>query len=143
MGEGTGSCPSGQCKLALIQHPPFMLTSFIKVILYLSTQIPSDSALPESPKSVLEPYLNQLSSTPLFETYYFSHTPSPCTTSIPGLVLLQAYTGSELLTEGLDWEAEQGETAFDAVMRDLPEVERKGFFEKVLEEGEEPDEDEL
>lgn len=61
-------------------------------------------------------------------------------------MVLRPYEGGERLTEGLDWEAEQGEAAFWAVMggRPAPGTEAEpgsGFFEK--EEGdEEPDLDE-
>jgi hypothetical protein len=42
----------------------------------------------------------------------------------------------EILTEGLDWEAEQGEKAFWSVMGSKGEVEEgKGFFDKVEDEG--------
>lgn len=56
------------------------------------------------------------------------------------LIQLLPYQGSEILTEGLDWEAEQGEAAFWAVMGDketVPEGEGKRFFEKKAEEGDE------
>ena len=47
----------------------------------------------------------------------------------------------EVLTEGLDWEAEQGEKAFWRVIGDKEAVEEgKGFFDKVEDEG--PGEDE-
>jgi hypothetical protein len=52
-------------------------------------------------------------------------------------VLLDPYSGLEVLTEGLDWEAEQGEKAFWKVMgTSNGEVEDgKGFFDKVEDEG--------
>jgi hypothetical protein len=41
----------------------------------------------------------------------------------------------EVLTEGLDWEAEQGEKAFWKVMGDGEVEEGKGFFDKVEDAG--------
>jgi len=54
----------------------------------------------------------------------------------------EPYSGLEVLTEGLDWEAEQGEKAFWSVMGHVELEDGKGFFDKVEDEGGE-DEDEL
>lgn len=55
------------------------------------------------------------------------------------MTVLEPYCSPELLTEGLDWEAEQGEKAFWAVMagREAGDVtERQGFFDKDTDAGE-------
>jgi hypothetical protein len=52
-------------------------------------------------------------------------------------VVLDPYSGLEVLTEGLDWEAEQGEKAFWSVMGSREVEDGKGFFDKVEDEGEE------
>lgn len=60
------------------------------------------------------------------------------------MVVLDPYSGGEQLTEGLDWEAEQGEAAFWAVKGGKEKVEEgMGFFERKMEEGEGEGEDEL
>jgi hypothetical protein len=47
-------------------------------------------------------------------------------------VVLEPYSGLEIITEGLDWEAEQGEKAFWRVMGGKDSVEEgKGFFDKT------------
>lgn len=112
--------------------------------MYLSREIKDGS----DPKSALQSYLNRLSPSPLFESYYTSsstrdHTVPPTQSPSPAIVLLNPYPGSETLTEGLDWEAEQGEKAFWAVMGGQDDVEDgRGFFDRT--EADEPgDEDEL
>ncbi|WWC68661.1 uncharacterized protein I206_102593 [Kwoniella pini CBS 10737] len=118
-GEGTGSCPTGQ------------------YIIYLSTCVPS-SSWESAPSDILKPYLEKITSEPIFEGYYYSSRPSSDSTlsSISdSIVKLKPYGGKELLTEGLDWEAQQGEEAFYAVMGRSECV--KGFFEKDISEEEE------
>jgi len=51
------------------------------------------------------------------------------------IVMLEPYSGLEVLTEGLDWEAEQGEKAFWAVVGSGEVEDGKGFFDKVEDEG--------
>jgi hypothetical protein len=51
------------------------------------------------------------------------------------IVMLDPYSGLEVLTEGLDWEAEQGEKAFWAVVGSREVEDGKGFFDKVEDEG--------
>ncbi|KAK4688078.1 Rab proteins geranylgeranyltransferase component A, partial [Tremellales sp. Uapishka_1] len=123
MGEGTGSCPSGQ------------------FILYLSKTVsPDDPTL--SPEAILSPYLAKLSTEPLFQSYHFAHrmSSSPVSPS-KGIIVLDPYHGTEQLTEGLDWESEQGEKAFWGVMGDRESLgEGKGYFVKAEEE-DEPDDD--
>lgn len=117
--------------------------------MYLSREIDGQS----DAKSALQPYLNRLAPSTLFESYYTSNCvirntepaasdASPTQTPSP-IVLLNPYAGSMTLTEGLDWEAEEGEKAFWAVMGSQEDVEDgKGFFDKT--EADEPgDEDEL
>ena len=55
--------------------------------------------------------------------------------------MLEPYAGPETLTEGLDWEAEQGKKAFGAVMKS--EDAGKEFFEKSPEDDEMEGEDEV
>ncbi|WVQ79147.1 hypothetical protein IAT38_001243 [Cryptococcus sp. DSM 104549] len=106
MAYGTGSCPSGQ------------------FIIYLS----SPASPSTSPSDHLKLYLQRLVSEPLFESYYQSSRPSASPSSqSPHVVVLAPYSGRELLTEGLDWEAKQGEDAYYSVVgRDGQE-----FFEKA------------
>ena len=54
---------------------------------------------------------------------------------------LHPYSGNQQLTEGLDWETEQGEAAFWTVVGGKKETseEGSGFFEK-LDQGEEAEE---
>ncbi|WVQ64875.1 uncharacterized protein L199_003044 [Kwoniella botswanensis] len=115
-GEGTGSCPPGQ------------------YIIYLSTSIPP--TFTTSPSDILQPYLSKITQDPVFSACYVSSRPS--STSIPvsvsdKIIVLKPYAGSELITEGLDWEAKQGELAYHAVMGEGG----KGFFEKDITEEEE------
>lgn len=111
MGEGTGSCPAGQW------------------VVYLSSELEGEN----DPKELLRPYLEKIGGEVAFEAYYLAHRAKDTQEAPEGVVLVQPYSGRHMLTEGLDWEAEQGEKAFRAV---LPEGE---FFPKP--EGEE-DEDE-
>ncbi|ORY24379.1 GDP dissociation inhibitor-domain-containing protein [Naematelia encephala] len=134
MGEGTGSCPSGQ------------------YILYLFTSKSADTDT--DPSSILKPYLERLHSNPLFtcfylQKHYYSSSSSSSSGSLssssnalssksPAIIVLDPYSGTELLTEGLDWEAEQGEAAFWAVVGDKEQVEEgKGFFDAPKVEGDE------
>ncbi|WWC96996.1 hypothetical protein V866_003873 [Kwoniella sp. B9012] len=115
-GEGTGSCPPGQ------------------YIIYLSTSIPHIST--PSPSEILQPYLAKITNDSVFSAYYVSSRPSSA--SIPAsvsdkIIVLKPYAGSELLTEGLDWEAKQGKAAYHAVIGEGG----KGFFEKDITEEEE------
>lgn len=113
--------------------------------MYLSREIKDGF----DPKAALQPYLDRLSPITLFESYYTSNPTaaetqsSTQTQSTSPIVLLKPYAGSETLTEGLDWEAEQGEKAFWAIMGPQEDVEEgKGFFDKT--EADEPgDDDEL
>ncbi|WVW80108.1 hypothetical protein I302_102083 [Kwoniella bestiolae CBS 10118] len=114
-GEGTGSCPPGQ------------------YIIYLSTSLQSSTS---SPSEILQPYLSKITPDPVFSAYYVSAR--PCSSSVPsstadGIVVLRPYAGTELLTEGLDWEAKQGELAYRAVVGE----DGRGFFEKDVSEEEE------
>lgn len=117
--------------------------------MYLSREIDNQSEI--DPKSALQSYLHRLAPSTLFESYYTSNsvsggtnatTSTPAQTSSP-IVLLNPYAGSMTLTEGLDWEAEQGEKAFWAVMGGQENIEDgKGFFDRT--EADEPgDENEL
>ncbi|CAD6570829.1 MAG: Rab proteins geranylgeranyltransferase component A [Tremellales sp. Tagirdzhanova-0007] len=125
-GETTGSCPCGQ------------------FILYLSTSIPSPSPS-VNPIAILRPYLRRLSSEPLFEAYYLEHRPTARQASTASAVtVIDPYHGNEMLTEGLDWEAEQGEKAFYAVMGESEAASNQGgigFFEKGTQEGESLEDD--
>lgn len=115
MGEGTGSCPAGQW------------------VVYLFAELAGE----QDPKVLLRPYLDRIGADVAFEAYYLAHRPEAPTEApaeVPdAVVLVEPYAGSHMLTEGLDWEAEQGERAFRAV---LPDGE---FFPKP--EGEEDEED--
>ncbi|WWC60275.1 uncharacterized protein I303_102843 [Kwoniella dejecticola CBS 10117] len=124
-GEGTGSCPAGQ------------------YIIYLSTSIPS-SHQTMSPSETLKPYLDKITSSAIFEGYYISTRPSSSdssgsiaqyTAQSDKVVVLSPYGGKETLTEGLDWEALQGEEAYHAIMGRGDGT--KGFFEKDVSEEEE------
>ena len=55
------------------------------------------------------------------------------------MVLLNPYSGDQQLTEGLDWEAEQGRAAYGTIMGTAEHV--KVFFEKT--EGESNEEDQI
>ena len=77
-----------------------------------------------------------------------SHRPQyelPASQLLPsssGLVLLNPYSGAETLTEGMDWEAEQGQAAFWAVVGPRDQVEEgKGFFERKPDPEEEEEEE--
>ena len=142
-GETTGSCPCGQCKsryLHRVQHR----AEDSAVILYLSTSIPSPSPS-VNPIAILRPYLRRLSSEPLFEAYYLEHRPTARQASTASAVtVIDPYHGNEMLTEGLDWEAEQGEKAFYAVMGESEAASNQGgigFFEKGTQEGESLEDD--
>lgn len=111
MGEGTGSCPAGQW------------------VIYLSSELTGE----EDPKALLRPYLEKIGGELAFEAYYLAHRGGEAQEAPQGVVLVEPYNGQHMLTEGLDWEAEQGEKAFRAVM---PEGE---FFPKP--EGDEDDEE--
>lgn len=111
MGEGTGSCPAGQW------------------VVYLSSELEGG----KDPKELLRPYLEKIGGEAAFEAYYLAHRAKEQQEAPEGVVLVQPYSGQHMLTEGLDWEAEQGEKAFRAV---LPEGE---FFPKL--EGEEDEEE--
>ncbi len=113
--------------------------------MYLSTIIPPPASSAVSPADLLRPYLNRLSPEPLFEAYYLSNRPTSATKSASSAItVLYPYPDNELLTEGLDWEAEQGEKAFWSAMdgREAVGVEDgKGFFDRKAEEGEDLAED--
>ena len=111
MGEGTGSCPAGQW------------------VVYLSSELDGE----KDPKELLRPYLEKIGGELAFEAYYLAHRAKDTQEAPEGVVLVQPYSGQHMLTEGLDWEAEQDEKAFRAV---LPEGE---FFPKP--EGEEDEEE--
>ena len=116
-------------------------------VLYLSREISSDT----QPAAALGPYLARLAPAPLFQSFYTSSSQSSTTRSepsqlltsgSPAVVCLDPYSGPDTLTEGLDWEAEQGEAAFWAVMGgggDTAE-DGQGFFDKT--EADETAEDE-
>jgi hypothetical protein len=105
------------------------------VVLYLDTAILPGNQ--QTPENVLQPYLQRLHSSPLFASYRISNAISPCTTSHSSVVLLEPYRGNELLTEGMDWEAEQGEKAYLSVIGRADGD--RDFFEKNEGEGEEED----
>lgn len=66
--------------------------------------------------------------------------PSPATSQSSPLVILEPYSGSQTATEGMDWEASQGEAAFWAVVGQRDNVEEgEGFFDKT--EADEQDEE--
>ncbi|WWC87849.1 uncharacterized protein L201_002746 [Kwoniella dendrophila CBS 6074] len=119
-GEGTGSCPPGQ------------------YIIYLSTALSKEpsNAKSTSPSEMLKPYLDKITSDSIFESYYIS-TRLSLTSDIPessdSIIILKPYAGDELLTEGLDWEAKQGEEAYYKVIG----KDGKQFFEKDATEEEE------
>lgn len=138
MGEGTGSCPSGQCESrSLILARSGTLTPI--VVLYLSSETTDGS----DPLTALQPFLLRLSPEPLFQSYYTTHSTSFSSESEESsgpVIQLCPYGGQEGLTEGLDWEAEQGEKAFWRVVGGKEGVEEgKGFFQKT--EADEPDGD--
>jgi hypothetical protein len=105
MGEGTGSCPAGQ------------------YVVYLWTD--ADAGV-----DLLEARVKDLAGV-AFEAYYTrtasGFDPSEpadegegegepmATKRKPPLVVLNPYAGPHTLTEGLDWEAREGQRAFEAV----------------------------
>ncbi|ORX33686.1 putative rab escort protein [Kockovaella imperatae] len=114
MGEGTGSCPAGQ------------------YVLYISATVtePSDS------EELLRPYLRRLAPEPIFESYHVSETAKPSSVAGSSCVVgLSPYGDNQLETEALDWEAEQGRAAYEAIMGTSEGV--RGFFEKTEGETEE------
>ena len=134
MGEGTGSCPAGQCALLFYSSK----TSLTADILYLSTPASPTS----DPKEDLAPYLAKLtgSTEPIFESYHLTHRPYFASEAEAGsptspVALIQPYAGFGSLTEGLDWEAEQGKKAYELIMGVGPGI--RLFFEKEEGEGEE------
>jgi hypothetical protein len=66
----------------------------------------------------LQPFLHRLATTPLYESYHTTHhySTSSSTRDDARVVVLSPYAGTEELTEGLDWEAQQGRKAFEAVV---------------------------
>lgn len=116
-GEGTGSCPAGQW------------------IVYLTSDM-SDTGDERDPKALLHPYLEKLGGDIGFEAYYLAKRGSAPVSAADGVVLVTPYAGSHLLTEGLDWEAAQGEAAFRAVAGQDAE-----FFPKP--DGSHEDEDDM
>lgn len=111
-------------------------------VLYLDTPL-NDTV---DPRETLEPYLERIAPSPLFTSYHLTHNQIPSATSSDAstrsdspVIGLIPYAGCEGLTEGLDWEAEQGRKAFEAIMGVGEGV--KGFFEKNENEGEEGEED--
>ncbi|OCF44472.1 rab escort protein [Kwoniella heveanensis CBS 569] len=128
-GEGSGSCPPGQ------------------YIIYLSATITPESNVKDvDPAEILRPYLSKITSRPIYEAYYLSHRPSTPPSASPSaasalpekVIVLSPYGGDNLLTEGLDYEAEQGERAFHRVVRQMgEEIGGKQFFEKEVSEEEE------
>lgn len=129
MGEGTGSCPAGQW------------------IVYLWTE----AGAGDDAKAKLQPFLERLvPGGAVFESYYLEHTvesaaavanTTKTSSSPPGLVRLERYTGGQTLTEALDFAAEAGRAAFDAVLGP-GEHEGQGFFEKAGGDEEEAGDDE-
>lgn len=112
--------------------------TFRSVVLYLSSETHCDD-----PEATLRPFLRQISPDPLFESYHIAHHATASNDAdqedeARSVVLLEPYAGLELLTEGLDWEAEQGRKAYESVMGVgegcTPFIKRK--------EGEEIDEEE-
>ena len=104
------------------------------------------------PKAALQPYLTRFAPITLFESYYTSSASVRGTDTVTQesdvdqprspIVILQPYAGSETLTDGLDWEAEQGEKAFWTIMGRQDDAEDgKGFFDRT--EADEPEDDEL
>ena len=86
--------------------------------------------------------MTRLAPEPLFEAYYLSHRPvSPPSALSPAVVVVGPYSGGEQLTEGLDWEAEQGEKAFWAVMGGREGSDGNEFFPKQEAEDGDPGED--
>ncbi|WVR03857.1 hypothetical protein IAU60_000855 [Kwoniella sp. DSM 27419] len=113
-GEGTGSCPAGQ------------------YIIYLSC----DALANDSPSDLLRPYLRQVVQEPIYQSYYTSSRPVLAQTpSTERTILLSPYAGANLMTEGLDHEASEGEKAYIAIVGQG--AEGKGFFEKDASEEEE------
>lgn len=117
MGEGTGSCPAGQW------------------VVYLWSEATEDS----DPKELLQSALDKIAPEgAVYQAAYLQHREETKSTSTNGaLVELQSYSGSHVLTEGLDWEAEQAQKAFNAV---VGEGEEQGFFEKAEDDEEEDEE---
>ena len=95
-------------------------------MLYLNTPIAEGA----DPKATLEPFLHRLAPTPLYESYHTTHhhVTESSTSGDSRIVILSPYTGTEELTEGLDWEARQGRIAYEAVMgsgADVPDLFEK------------------
>jgi len=91
--------------------------------------------------TILEPYLKRIAPEALFTSYHLTHhqlpvdSPSGSSAASP-VVVLAPYAGTEGLTEGLDWEADQGRRAYEKIMENGQGI--KEFFEKGEEdEGEE------
>lgn len=117
MGEGTGSCPQGQW------------------VVYLWAETGDVKSL--------QPFLGKVAPEGVsWQASYVEHAAQakPAASEETGaspLVILEPYAGPHLLTEGLDWEAAQGERAFTAVAGD----DEHGFFEKAEDEDDEEDGD--
>lgn len=107
MGEGTGSCPAGQW------------------VIYLWTEGSIDD-LKEVGKLLPET---------AFEAYYVRQVTQPAVQPVDQspLVVLRPYAGAHSLTEGLDWEASEGERVFHI-------ISDRVFFEKSQEAEEEEEE---
>ncbi len=105
---------------------------------YLSTEISSDGA---NPREVLQAVLHRLHADPLYEAYYTEHVHEQSASAEAGkhahVHVLDGYQGAGTLTEGLDWEAEQGRKAWEAVMRGDEAEEGAGWWEGMGEEEEE------
>jgi hypothetical protein len=146
----------------------FLLVSADLVdVIYLSMDIATETStgIAPSPRDMLQPYLSRLATESAFEAYYLSHrglgrplkktttsetssekaTEDDTPDSANPVVLLRPYSDREQLTEGLDYEAGEGERAFWSVMggrsgQEAPEA--KGFFDKDEEDEEGNDDNE-
>ena len=96
-----------------------------------------------NPESLLGPYLDRLApsdseSAPIFTAYYAQRQETAHPSSEEHSVVIEPYSGSETMTEGLDWDAEQGAKAFWRIMGEpdgvLQEGAWRGFFESSVAE---------
>ena len=82
-------------------------------ILYFSW--PASTA--SSPSNLLKPYLQRITSEPLFESYYVStRATSSYSASSPKVIIVTPFYRDDLITEVLDWEAKEAEKAYYSVV---------------------------
>lgn len=112
---------------------------------YLQSSIENDT----DPETLLRPYLDRLApaegnAAPIFTAYYCQRHATAAASVNEHSVIVMPFAGLETMTEGLDWDAEQGAKAFWQIMGQpdgaLQEGAWRGFFESAAAEEQAEDE---